>query len=138
MLDINLQLDVASQHACKFVTDLSDLHILLATSLKSTQDCYQCSSDKVHTPALPINVGDKVFVLAKHIKTTCPTHKLAESCLGPYEVIDTISCNFVWLCLPHELHLIHPVFHVSQIEPSTPNQFADHQDWPPDPNDVFE
>ena len=131
-LDIHPERDVASLQAWEFATNLDDLHSYLADTLKLAQDRYQEASDARRIPPPPISPGDKVFVLSKNIRTTHPTHKLAETHLGPFEVIDCISNNSLRLRLPNELHLIHPVFHVSQIEIASPNCFDDRQAPPPE------
>ena len=123
--DINPEHNVASLHAREFTTDLNELHLSLAESLKAAQENYQAASDKQHIQPPEINPGNKVFILSKHIKTTQPTCKLTEPYLSPFEVINCIGKNSICLHLPHKLCLIHPVFHISQIEPSTPNRFSD-------------
>jgi len=51
------------------------------------QHCYQIAVDRKHSPDPKIQVGDQVFILAKFIKTTQPSKKLAEHYLGPFEVL---------------------------------------------------
>ena len=136
VLDINPERDVASLRAKEFATSLNELHEHLGESIKAAQERYQDASDNRRIPPPEINPGDKVFVLSKHIKTTRPSRKLAEPYLGPFEVIDRIGKNSLRLRLPHELRLLHPVFHVSQIEPSTPNRFPDRQPPPPEPIEI--
>jgi len=63
---------------------------------------------------------------AKFIKTTCPSKKLSEKFLGPFKVSDKLK-------LPHHLRTIHPVFHIFQLEPASPNQIPNHIKNPPPP-----
>jgi hypothetical protein len=121
VLDIHPKRDVASTRTREFATNLNELHKHLAESLKHAQERYQEASDNRRIPPPNIQPGDKVFVLSKNIKTTRPTCKLTEPYLSPFEVIDHIGKNSIHLQLPHELCLIHPVFHVLQIELSVPN-----------------
>jgi len=66
--------------------------------------------DKRRSPAPKIEIGDHVFILAKFIK-------LSEKYLGPYKVVGKSGTHLYLIKLPNYLCAIHPVFHVSQIEP---------------------
>jgi len=66
-------------------------------------------------------VGDHVFILAKFIKSTQFTKKLAEKYLGPFEVIGKLDTHSYLIKLPNYLHAIHPIFHISQIKPVLPS-----------------
>ncbi|MBW0532319.1 hypothetical protein O181_072034, partial [Austropuccinia psidii MF-1] len=61
--------------------------------------------------------GDKVWPASKNIKTTRPTKKLSERWLGPFEVIKKIGSHAYHLKLPQQWKSVHPVFHVSLLEP---------------------
>jgi len=67
-----------------------------------------------------------MFILAKFIKSTWPTKKLAEKYLGPFEVIGKLGTYLYLIKLPNHLHTIHPVFHISQIEPASPSNIPNH------------
>jgi len=77
-LDIHPEHDVASLRACEFATNLQELHIYLADSLKLAQEWYQAASDPHQTPPPPFNPGDEVFILSKFICTTCPSRTLSK------------------------------------------------------------
>jgi hypothetical protein len=115
---------------CEFASNPNELHTYLAESLKLAQECYQDVSDDHHIP--PPDIA-QVYLLSKNIKTTRPSRKLAEPYLGPFEVINCIGSNSIHLRLPHELCLIHPMFHILQVEPSILNQFPNRQPPPPKP-----
>jgi len=59
--------------------------------------------------------------------------KLSEKYLGPYEIIAQPSPQSFTLCLPDTIRVVHPVFHVSMLEPSTPNAFQQRSEPPPTP-----
>ena len=63
----------------------------------------------------------------------CPSKKLADKFLGPYEVIAQPGTHSVMLRLLDNLCAIHPVFHVSMLEPATPNTIPDRVQSPPPP-----
>ena len=64
--------------AGSFVADLRLVHDNLRKAIENTQRHYQVPADKRRSPAPKIEVGDRVFILAKFIKSTRPTKKLLE------------------------------------------------------------
>jgi len=75
-------------------------------------------------PAPDFKVDDKVFIKAQFFQTTWPSKKLSEKYLGPYETIAQPSTLSFTLCLLESMHSVHPVFHVSMLEPTTSNTFS--------------
>ncbi|MBW0533534.1 hypothetical protein O181_073249 [Austropuccinia psidii MF-1] len=61
--------------------------------------------------------GDKVWLASTNIKTTRPTKKLSERWLGPFEVLKKIGSHEYHLKLPQQWKSVHPIFHVSLLEP---------------------
>ena len=57
--------------------------------------------------------------------TTCPSKKLADEFLGPYKVIAQPGTHSVTPWLPDNLCAVHLVFHISMLEPATPNTIPD-------------
>ena len=70
---------------------------------------------------------------AQFFRTTRPSKKLADKFLGPYEVIAQPGTHSVTLRLPDNLCVVHPVFHISMLEPATPNTIPDQVQPPPLP-----
>ena len=62
---------------------------------------------------------------------TCPSKKLSKKYLGLYEIIVQPSSQSFTLHLPDIMRAVHPVFHVSMLEPATPNTFQQHSKPPP-------
>jgi len=94
-LDIHPEHDVTSLWAWEFATNLQELHLYLAESLKLTQERYQAASDPHQTPPPLFNPSDEVFILSKFIRTTRPSHMLSERYLGPFKILDHISWNSI-------------------------------------------
>ncbi|MBW0471291.1 hypothetical protein O181_011006 [Austropuccinia psidii MF-1] len=73
-----------------------------------------------------------VWLSSKIIKSTGPTKKLSERWLGPFPILNKVSTHVYHLKLPSQWKSIHPVFHISLLEPvkksTIPNR---HQDPPP-------
>ena len=74
-----------------------------------------------------------MFVKSEHIRTTRPSKKLSEKFLGPFTIIAQAGTHLFTLHLPESMRLIHPVFHVSMIEPSAPNPFPGRNSVPDPP-----
>ncbi|KXN84514.1 hypothetical protein AN958_12402 [Leucoagaricus sp. SymC.cos] len=75
--------------------------------------------------------GQKVFVKAKYFHTICPSKKLSEKYLGPYEIIAQPGSHSFTLQLPDSMCDVHSVFSVSMLELSTPNPFPTCSALPP-------
>ncbi|MBW0491351.1 hypothetical protein O181_031066 [Austropuccinia psidii MF-1] len=61
--------------------------------------------------------GNKVWLASKKTKTTRPTKRLSERWLGPFEVLKKIGSHAYHLNFPFQWKSVHPVFHVSLLEP---------------------
>jgi len=88
------------------------------------QQHYQKSADAQHFPTPDFKVGNKVFVKAQFFQTTQPSKKLSEKYLRPYEIIAQPGALLFTLCLLESMRSVHPVFHVSMLEPATSNTFS--------------
>src|ERR1700720_2007123 len=95
---------------------------------------FQGPADSCQTP-LNFGVGQQVFVKATYFRTTRPLKKLLENNLGPFESIAQVGPASFTLRLLEHMKAVHPVFHVSQLELSTPNTIPN---WiqPPPPIEV--
>src|SRR3979490_2042352 len=60
-----------------------------------------------------------------------PTKKLTENFLGPFEIIARPGTHSVTLKLPDYMKTVHAVFHVSMLEPTSPNTIPNHTQPPP-------
>ena len=135
-ITIQTDADVASTYARDYAGNLHELHERLREAITAAQERYKETADRVRAPAPPLAVGDQAYVLAKFISSTRPTAKLSEKYLGPYEIIAQPSASSYTLRLPKALRSVHPVFHVSQLEPHFPNPFPERSESPPPPIEV--
>ena len=94
---------------------------------------YQGTTDASQTLAPEFPIGSWAYVKAQFFRTTHLSKNLADKFLGPYEVIAQVGTHSVTLRLPDSLHTIHPVFHVSMLEPATLNAIPDQVQPPPPP-----
>ena len=120
-LTVHPERDLTSTHARDFVTDLNGLHQELRQHIADAQRRYQAMADSRHLPALEFKIGSHMFVKAQFFRTTRPSKKLSKKYLGPYEIIARPGSHFITLQLPDSLCAVHPVFHISMLEPAVPN-----------------
>ena len=132
-ITVHPEREIASQRAREYVVDLNELHEELRTQMTAAQTRYQAPADCRRQPAPDFRIGQNVFVSAEHIRTTRPAKKLSEEYLGPFEIIAKPGTHSFTLRLPKHLRAIHPVFHVSQLEPETPNQIPNRKQPAPPP-----
>jgi len=64
---------------------------------------------------------------------TRPSKKISDKFLGLYKILALPGTHSVTLQLPDSLHAVHPVFHISMLEPATLNLIPDHIQPPPPP-----
>jgi hypothetical protein len=128
---IHFEYELASLKAQELVTNLRELHSKLWVNIQESQECYQQSADKNRIPPLEFKVRDKAFVKAKFFQTTRPSKKLSEKYLEPFNIINQVGPLSWTLGLPTTMHAVHPVFHVSMLELSTPNSVQNHIQPPP-------
>ena len=117
--------DIVSSRTCDFAIDLNELQSTLKAEISMAQQHYQKSADVQYSPASNFKVGDKVFVKACFFRTTQPSKKLSKKYLRPYEIIAQPSTLLFTLHLPESMCSVHPVFHVSMLEPATSNTFSE-------------
>ena len=128
--------EITSQHACEYIVDLDELHAELCTQMSAAQKHYQEPTNRHRHPTPNFCIGQKVFVNADHIHTTRPSKKLSEEYLGPYNIIAQPSMHSFMLWLPKHMCAIHPVFHVSQLEPEILNQILNQVQPAPPPVEI--
>ena len=122
--------EVTDLRAKHFTMNFDEIHKFLHDRMKDVQDTMQkyANQDRMQPP--PFWIGDRVFVHTNHIHTNRTTHKLTEKKIGPFPIISQPLPMSFTLCLPSTIR-IHPVFHVSQLEPEHPNTFKDCEQPPP-------
>ncbi|MBW0477941.1 hypothetical protein O181_017656 [Austropuccinia psidii MF-1] len=64
-----------------------------------------------------LNPGDMVWLSSKNIKSTRPTKKLLERCVDPFPILKKVSTYAYHLKFLSQWKSIHPVFHISLLEP---------------------
>ena len=103
-----------------YTVDLDDLHQALKKQITEAQWSYQGPADSRRSTAPTFDTGSFAFVKSEHIHMTRPLKKLDDKYYGPFEVIAHVGPLSYTLRLPDSMRTIHPVFHVSMLEPSIP------------------
>ena len=116
--------------ATDLATRLDIIHSELRTELSHSNDYMAKQYNKHHLPQPSFQIGDLVWLLRQNIKTTQPSEKLDFHRLGPFKILDQCGKSSFLLKLPSTLSHLHPVFHVSLLEPFVdpsiiPNRLTD-------------
>ena len=115
------------------IVDLDELHQELKATIAEAQLRYQGPADARRTPPPEFSVGKQAFVKAKFFRTNRPSHKLSDKYLGPFEILAKAGSHSYTLRLPDTFRGVHPVFHVSMLEPATLNEIPNRVQTPPPP-----
>ncbi|KAJ8506975.1 hypothetical protein ONZ45_g10598 [Pleurotus djamor] len=126
-------LDLSSPRAQTYVSNLEDVHAELRRTMAEAQARYQGPADKRRSPQPDFKVGDEVFLKSKFFKVTRPLKKLADKNLGPYKILERVGYSSFLVQLPDNFKGVHPVFHVSMMEPHTQNTIPNREPPPPPP-----
>ena len=97
----------------------------------SSQQIQKNHVDRHQIPSC-FDIGDRVWLLRQHIKTTPPSEKLDYRRFGTFRIIRKINDVTFRLDLPPQLW-IHPVLHSSLLEAYQDNIIPNHVTPPPPP-----
>ena len=109
-----------AQSATVLVTELQQLHQQLAMDIRTRNEKVIATANKKRSVGPPLERGDKVYLLRKNIRTKRPSEKLDFKKVGPLEITEKVGKVNYRLKLPASSK-IHPVFHVSLLEPARGN-----------------
>jgi len=121
------------------VERLRRVHAELRSALEQVQKAYKRSYDRRTQPAPPFKPGDLVWLNRKNINTTRPSQKFDTKRLGPFRVVKAVgdSKAAFELELPSQWR-IHPVFHVSLLDPYRPNSIEERRQATPRPLEILD
>ena len=115
---VDPQVETSLAEAQAFMVDLEHVQVELKENIAQAQERYWKNADKHRTEAPELKIGDQAYVKAKFFRTWRPSKKLLEKNLGPYDVIGKPGTHSITLHLLRQFRSVHPVFHVSQLEPT--------------------
>lgn len=125
--------------ASAFQSRMLDIEEKIKENLAQAQERMAEYANCRRTP-LELKEGDMVLVKTKNLQIHRPSRKLGHTHEGPFKVLRKIGRVAYLLELP-ESWTVHPVFHVSLLEPyKNPNNrnlgFQDREEAPPAPTNV--
>jgi hypothetical protein len=126
----------SSEELQDYAAKLSDLQDFLKSEMAYSQARHAEQADRHRVPPHDLRVGDFVWLLRRHIKTTRPSSKLDYKRLGRFQILEKISSHAYKLDLPPTMKC-HPVFHISLLEPSSSDPLPG-QVQPPSPPVIVE
>jgi len=112
-LNLSLAKNLAAQD---LVTRLLEIHKDMKARLVEAQERQKRNVDKSWKQNPNISVGDKVWLLRRNLKIRRPSDKFDYHRLGPFRMNKQVNEVAYKLDLPSSKK-IHPVFHVSLLEP---------------------
>ena len=130
-ISIHPERELASRKAWEFAINLDELHTTLKEQIRTAQSHYQALANACCTPAPSFLTSSYAFVKAQFFHTTWPSKKLTEKYLGPFEVIAQVGTHSFTLQLPNSMQAVHPVFHISMLEPTHRNIIPECSQPPP-------
>ena len=104
--------------AIKATRSFQDIHTQLRERISYVQNQLK-ESRKKSKPDPQLKKGDKVYLLTKNLKTRRATKKLDQVKVGPFLISEVRGPVNYKLQLPDDAR-IHPVFHISLLEPADP------------------
>ena len=99
---------------------LTSLHDQLSKELEFIAERSAKHANRKRSEGPDLQKGDMVYLLRRNIKTKRPSDKLDHTKLGPYKIEEKLGKVTFRLRLPNTMR-IHPVFHISLLEPAPPN-----------------
>ena len=132
-LTVHPERDLASAAARNFVVNLDELHQELRRNILDAQKRYQGPADARRKTPPVLKVGQEAYVLAKFFRSNRSTRKFANRYEGPFKILAQVGPQSYTLQLPEQFRAVHPVFHISMLEPHTPNTIPNRTQSPPPP-----
>jgi hypothetical protein len=137
LLPVSAPAESVNPTAERLVEQFRQLHGVLRDNLQHAQTQYKTYHDRHAKPAPQFQVGDQVWLNRRNIRTNRPSRKLDVKRMGPFQIEEIVGESQLAyrLQLPPQMR-IHPVFHVSLLEPYKENRLAGRTQERPPPVEV--
>ena len=130
------QLSISKNPAAEdLATRLLEIQKDMKIKLLEAQERQKQNADKSRKQHPPIRVGDKVKLLHRNLKTHRPSDKLDYRRLSSFLIIKRVNEVAYQLKLPPFMK-IHPIFHISLLEPYKDSTIPGRLQAPPPPIEV--
>jgi hypothetical protein len=110
---------IEAEAAMVTAAEIKKIHKQARENLEAAQKKSVSYANKKRKMAPQLKEGDKVYLLTKNLRTRRPTKKLDHVKVGPFFILKQTGPVNYQLDLPKDAK-IHPVFHVSLLEPADP------------------
>jgi hypothetical protein len=124
--------DIEAPEVSEYAEALQQLHAELRAEMTNAQMTQAEQANRTRQPDPVLKPGDTVWLRRKNIRTTRPTAKLDHKQIGPYTILEKVGSRAYKLDLPATVKL-HPVFHISLLEPTTNTEPIPGHNQPPPP-----
>jgi Chromo (CHRromatin Organisation MOdifier) domain len=111
--------EINAEQAILKTSELKDLQEQLALDIKWISLRTAAYYNKGRSMEPTLKEGDKVYLLRRNIETKRPSNKLDHKKLGPFKIDKVVGPVNYRLRLPNTMN-IHPIFHISLLEPAPP------------------
>jgi len=91
------------------------------SAIRKAQEDMTRYYNRRRSPAPVFKPGDRIYLDASDIRTTCPSPKLSHRRLGPFKIERQVGLLAYRLKLPHGLRQLHPVFNVVKLSATPDN-----------------
>ncbi|MBW0548626.1 hypothetical protein O181_088341 [Austropuccinia psidii MF-1] len=117
----------------KLSTKIQSVQQDVKRELEAAINPFKRYADKSRAGPPDFNPGDMVWLSSKKIKSTRSTNKLSERWLGPFPISKKVITYAYHLKPPSQWKSIHPVFHISPLEPVKTSTIPNPHHEPPPP-----
>jgi hypothetical protein len=112
---------------------LKEVQEKLIAELTVAKESMKKFADRKRLEGPVFEVGDRVWLIRKNIKTQRPSIKLDHRRFGPYEIVERIG-EVAYRIKFTQQTTLHDVFHVSLLERCKENPFPGRTITPPEPD----
>ena len=112
---------MTSDKAEKATEKLKNLHEQLWNDINFMNLQASVYYNKSHEDGPTLKRGEKVYLLCRNIKTKQPSQKLNHQKIRPFTIEKQTGPVNYQLRLPESMKHLHPVFHISLLEPAPQN-----------------
>lgn len=131
--------DVPSHRAHLKALELKQVHEYLKEEIQKSNRNYEKQINKHRREeSNGWNVGTKVWLNSKNLKTKRPSKKLDYKKFGPFSIKERISTHAYRLRLPESMGKVHNVFHIDLLSEQTPEYFPTRKPAPQPPIELEE
>ncbi|KAL5504680.1 hypothetical protein ACEPAH_7343 [Sanghuangporus vaninii] len=123
----------SNMSAEEFAKHVKGIHELAQANLVKANEDMKRFYDRHAGKSMEYEVGSKVFLDGRNIKTTRPTKKMDDKWFGPFEIVEKVRASAYRLKLPRTWRQVHPVFNEVLLKPAVEPSFESQQKPPPPP-----